>query len=216
MITHRQATVRVLAKIAAYDPTAPAASDAVEAAWTEHFYETGWFRQNEPGPRQEAVEDLLAGVARFYRDHDGSRPLLPKLITDAALSVRRDRNKHLSSGDPRYTARGDMLAAPDEDPQLELESAQQAAARRQSITEYARRFGISERQAEARIHVREATTRAHDAYGDLAAAHANYAQALVAHQRAAAPPAPMPTDEDTHDDDAAEDRIPGDPAGGTS
>lgn len=77
-----QIAALVYAKCAAYDPYLAEPSAETCMAWAEQFalYRLG-------------VDDLLAGVTRIYAEHgSGYRPL-PKDITDAARTIRRDRSE---------------------------------------------------------------------------------------------------------------------------
>jgi hypothetical protein len=90
MNNYPQFAAVVYAKCAAYDPYLAEPSEETCRAWAEQFelYELG-------------LNDLLAGVTRIYRDNgSGYRPL-PKDITDAARSIRRERAERESEGERR-------------------------------------------------------------------------------------------------------------------
>lgn len=64
-----------------FDPYLPALSPELAKAWGRQFQK-----------HNLSVDDLMAGVDRVYEEHgSGYRPL-PKDITDAARSVRRERD----------------------------------------------------------------------------------------------------------------------------
>lgn len=114
MTNYPQLAALVLAKCAAYDPYLTEPTEETARAWAEQFE----LYRLEP-------LDLMAAVTRIYRDNgSGYRPL-PKDITDAARSIRRDRAERESTEDRQ--AREDAL-----DARIE---------RQQEITQFAQGFG---------------------------------------------------------------------------
>lgn len=87
---YKQTAALALAKCAAYDPWFPKPAQAVVDSWAEQIEKY-----------QLDVCDVLAGVTKMYSDNgSGFRPL-PKDLTDAARSVRRDRTERESDAERR-------------------------------------------------------------------------------------------------------------------
>jgi hypothetical protein len=87
---YRQTAALALAKCAAYDPWFPKASQAIVESWSEQLER-----------HKLELADVLAGVAKMYSENgSGFRPL-PKDLTDASRSVRRDRTERESEDDRR-------------------------------------------------------------------------------------------------------------------
>lgn len=106
MSDYHQTAAQALAKCAAYDPWFPQPNRATVDAWAEQIarYQLG-------------RDDVLEGVAKMYADNaSGFRPL-PKDLTDAARSIRRDRDA-LTGPTPEYQALCDSKSEP---PAHELE-----------------------------------------------------------------------------------------------
>jgi hypothetical protein len=90
MIDYQQLAALALAKCAAYDPWFPKASQAIVESWGEQIER---YKLDLP--------DLLDGVTKMYSENgSGFRPL-PKDLTDAARSIRRDRTDRESDWDRR-------------------------------------------------------------------------------------------------------------------
>lgn len=88
MNNYPQMAALVLAKCAAYDPYLTEPTEETARAWAEQFELYGL-----------GLDDLLAAVTRVYRDNgSGYRPL-PKDITDAARTIRRDRAERESTAE---------------------------------------------------------------------------------------------------------------------
>lgn len=102
MTDYRHTAALALAKCAAYDPWFPKASQAIVESWAEQL-----------ALYQLTLDDVLAGVAKMYSEHNsGFRPL-PKDLTDAARAVRRERTERESEDErrAREDARDTRLAA---------------------------------------------------------------------------------------------------------
>lgn len=161
-----------LTKCTGYDPAhTPKPSEIVVDAWVEHF-------SDYPAVTRA---DLLAAVKEYHRVPRDVQ-LQPAHISALARKYARERYDASPLDSPErlaLEARCDFLAG-DEPRELEPAAVKQ---RQLDVSRYAARFGISGREAEARMAARNR------------AAEAEYRQALVAHQRAAAPPAPLLAEE---------------------
>lgn len=90
MTDYKQVAALALAKCAAYDPWFPKASQAIVDSWAEQVER---YKLELP--------DILAGVTKMYSENgSGFRPL-PKDLTDAARSIRRDRTDRESDYERR-------------------------------------------------------------------------------------------------------------------
>jgi hypothetical protein len=169
MIT-RNNVIDALTKCSGYNArNTPVPSDIVVEAWLEHFSQfpdvTG--------------QDLLDAVRDYFtREHD-DRLVEPVTIGILArkYSVDRVERSDLDSAERlAHEALCDSKAAEED---LAIESA--AAIHRHAVESYAKRFGISGAEAEARMK------RSMDARNELDAKAIE-----VAHRRQSAPPAPVP------------------------
>jgi hypothetical protein len=171
MIT-RDDIIDALTKCSAYDAQhTPIPADIVLAAWQEHF---------ELYPNVTRA-DLMAAVREYFTTRHVDQ-LTPYDLSTIARKYARDRYERsdLDSIERRNAeAVCDAKAAPD------LAAIEAAAPDRQrTIAEYARRFGIGEREAEVRMQPGRGEANERDAIA-----------VAVNHRRMEAPPVPIPCPE---------------------